>query len=82
MKTKSGNAKADDLRSYYDLRPLLRKGVMGKYAARVRQGTNIVRLDPDVAKAFGSDESVNEALHLVLRLRALSPSRRRAAATA
>lgn len=37
-------------------------GVRGKYAARYREGTNIVRLDDDVAAMFPSSEKVNEAL--------------------
>lgn len=43
-------------------------GVRGKYAARVAQGTNIVRLDPDVAELFPDSASVNEALRLLARL--------------
>ena len=42
-------------------------GVRGKYAAAYRRGTNLVRLAPDVAKVFRTDESVNEALRAVLR---------------
>lgn len=49
-------------------------GVRGKYAAAYRRGTNLVRLDPDVAKAFTTDESVNEALRAVLRAAAAIPS--------
>jgi len=30
----------------------VKKGVRGKYAERVREGTNIVVLDPDVAAEF------------------------------
>ncbi len=37
-------------------------GVRGKYAQRYREGTNIVRLDDDVAAMFPSSEKVNEAL--------------------
>lgn len=38
------------------------KGVRGKYAARYQEGTNIVRLDDDVAAMFPNSEEVNEAL--------------------
>ena len=38
------------------------KGVRGKCAKRVAQGTNLVLLDPDVAKAFPDAASVNETL--------------------
>jgi hypothetical protein len=35
---------------------------------RYRDGTNVVLLAPDVAKAFQTEEAVNEALRLVIRL--------------
>ena len=38
------------------------KGVRGKYAKRYAQGTNVVLLAPDVAKAFPTAEAVNESL--------------------
>ena len=38
------------------------KGIRGKYAKRYAQGTNIVRLDPDVYEYFPDQKSVNEAL--------------------
>jgi hypothetical protein len=41
----------------------------GKYAARMAAGSNIVRLDPDVAEAFPTCEAVNEALGKLLRAR-------------
>lgn len=43
-------------------------GVRGKYAQRYTQENNIVLLDPDVAQAFPTSESVNEALRLLMRL--------------
>ncbi len=58
----------DDLRPEYDLRQLLAGGVRGKYAERYSQGTNLVRLDPDVAEAFPDEKAVNGALRLVLQL--------------
>jgi hypothetical protein len=74
MKKNSRREKADDLRSEYDLRKLLKDGVQGKYADRFREGTKIVHLDQDVAKAFPSDKAVNEALRLVIQLRKLPRS--------
>ncbi|HEX9700782.1 MAG TPA: hypothetical protein VGD06_15100 [Acidobacteriota bacterium] len=44
-------------------------GVRGKYAGRYAASTNIVVLEPDVAEAFPSSDSVNAALREVLRLR-------------
>jgi hypothetical protein len=69
MKRKRKSEMDDELRPEYDLRELLRNGVQGKYAERYQGGTNLVLLDPDVAKAFANNsEAVNEALRLVIRL--------------
>ncbi len=58
---------ADELRAEYDLTQL--KGcVRGKYAARAKQGTNIILLAPDVAEIFHDDASVNEALRTLIRM--------------
>jgi len=38
------------------------KGIRGKYAAKYKAGTNVVLLDPDVAKVFKTPHSVNQAL--------------------
>ena len=38
------------------------KGVRGKYAKRFAAGSNVVVLDPDLAKVFPDSASVNEAL--------------------
>ena len=37
-------------------------GIRGKYARRYKQGSNVIVLDPDVAKVFPDKESVNESL--------------------
>lgn len=58
--------------------------VRGKYAKRIRESTNIVVLDPEVAKAFPNDEAVNKALRgLILEKRssAKSGSKRKSKAT-
>ena len=41
--------------------------VRGKYAKRIRESTNVVVLDPQVAKAFPNDEAVNSALRGLIR---------------
>jgi hypothetical protein len=64
----------EDLLPEYDFAQMA-GGVRGKYAAAYRRGTNLVRLDPDVAKAFTTDESVNDALRAMLRAAASTPSR-------
>lgn len=57
------------MRPEYDLKTLLKGGVRGKYVERYRAGTNLVRLAPDVARAFPTEEAVNEALRLVIKMR-------------
>jgi len=51
------------MRSEYDFS----KGVRGKYAQRYAEGTNVVLLEPDVAKEFPDAAAVNEALRQILR---------------
>ncbi len=55
---------ADEILPEYDLT----NGVRGKYAARYAEGTNLVRLDPDVAKVFPDSASVNEALRALVKI--------------
>jgi len=65
MKKASGKV-SDDLRPEYkrsDFGTLVR----GKYAHRVVDVTNVVVLDPKVAKAFPNDRAVNKALGGLLR---------------
>jgi hypothetical protein len=71
MKKTSKPRRRETMRPEYDFS----KGVRGKYATRFKAGSNIVVLDPDVAKEFGSAEAVNHALRSLLR--ALPPARRR-----
>ena len=47
-----------EMREEYDFS----KAERGKYAARYAQGTNVIVLDPDVAKKFKTSEEVNRAL--------------------
>ena len=68
MKKNNMSEIEDELRPEYDLRELLQGGVRGKYVDRFRAGTNLVLLDPDVAKAFPDEAAVNEALRMVIRL--------------
>lgn len=44
------------------------KGVRGKYAKRFARGTNLVVLQPDVAKMFPTSASVNEALRALAKV--------------
>ncbi len=38
------------------------------YVARYAEGTNLVRLDPDVAKVFPSSHAVNHALRALVQI--------------
>ena len=40
-------------------------GERGKYAKRFARGTNLVRLDPDVAALFTDSAAVNDALRTI-----------------
>ncbi len=57
---------ADVLRPEYDVSTLA-GGVRGKYYERARAGTNLVLLEPEIARAFPNSRAVNEALGLLLR---------------
>jgi hypothetical protein len=61
MKKSSKPKDGADMRDEYDFRG----GVRGKYAARFAKGTNVIVLDPDVAKVFPDAEAVNHALRLL-----------------
>ncbi len=67
MKKEARDELDDELREEYDFSQL-EGGVRGKYVDRYRTGTNLVLLDPDVAKAFPDDEAVNEALRLLIKI--------------
>jgi len=56
-----------ELNKEYDLSqlPIMPKG---RYGPERRVSKNLVLLEPDVAQAFPSDESVNEALRLVMKI--------------
>ena len=56
--------RTDDLRAEYDLTQL-QGGVRGKYYKQALAGTNLVLLEPDVARAFPESNSVNRALRLI-----------------
>ena len=57
----------DELRPEYDFD--YSKAVRGKYFNRLAvEGSNVVVLDPDIAKFFPDSASVNEALRSLLEL--------------
>ncbi len=63
------SSKKDELRREYSP-DLIKSGVRGKYAKRIREeGTNIVLIDPDLTSAFPSTKAVNDALRELLSRR-------------
>ena len=68
MKKRSLTEMKDELRPEYDLKTLLKSAKRNKYAARYREGTNLVLLAPDIAEAFPTEKAVNDALRLVIKL--------------
>lgn len=42
-------------------------GVRGKYARKYRRGSNVVVLDPDLAKRFPNSRAVNQALRTLVK---------------
>jgi len=54
----------NELRAEYDFS----EGQRGKYAARFKEGTRVVVLEPDVAAVFPTSEAVNAALRKVAGL--------------
>jgi hypothetical protein len=69
-KRSKGVSGRDSMRSEYDFHG----GARGKYAARYREGTNIVLLEPDVARVFPNARAVNRALRALLHV---VPTKRR-----
>jgi len=65
-RNRNGNL-GDNLRPEYDFD--YSKAVRGKYYRRLlKEGANVVVLEPDVAKAFRDSAAVNEALRSLLKV--------------
>ena len=62
MKRKPEPPDSEELVPEYDFRG----GLRGKYAGRYAEQTNVVVLDPDVARAFPTASEVNRALRTLL----------------
>ncbi len=58
MSQTTSNKQDPDMLDEYDFS----EGVRGKYAKRYHAGTNLIRLDDDVAEIFPDAKSVNDAL--------------------
>ncbi len=57
------------------------KGVRGEYHNRLKQGTNLAIIDPDLLDTFPDSESVNEALRSLKKIatRSAKPLQRKTA---
>ena len=58
MKKAPEQKNGSETRSEYDFS----RGVRGKYARRYAQGTNVIVIEPDVAKVFPNAAAVNDSL--------------------
>jgi hypothetical protein len=61
-----------EMRNHYDFTG----GVRGKYTRRYAEGTNVVVLDPDVARLFPNRDAVNETLRAVGQIVQIQERRR------
>jgi hypothetical protein len=64
---KKAEQTSDELRPEYK-REDFGHMVRGKYAKQVRESSNIVVLDPDIAEAFPNAQIVNQTLRRLLEL--------------
>ena len=76
-KTRDKKPAGDEMRPEYDLRG----GVRGKYYERYKQGSNVVLLEPDMAKLFLDSETVNETLRRYLSEHETPPRTKRGGLT-
>ncbi len=77
MKNSSRKSPPSNIAEEYDFSA----GVRGKYARRYAEGTNLVLLEPDIAKAFPTAKAVNSSLRTLIskvaRRRRLLPAKAR-----
>jgi hypothetical protein len=69
---KKETRKEDEMRAHYEFTG----GIRGKYARRYAEGTNVVVLDPDVAREFPNREIVNETLRALAQIVHIKERRR------
>jgi hypothetical protein len=73
---KAKETKRDELRPEYKRSDFPKGFVRGKYAGRLRESSNIVVLEPEVARAFPNQEAVNSALLSLIKIAARHSARR------
>jgi hypothetical protein len=64
MQNRNDGETDDDLLEEYDFS----EAEVGRYAERYARGTNLVLLDPDIAKVFPDSASVNRALRALAEI--------------
>jgi hypothetical protein len=65
---KDNTTHKDELRTEYKRSDFPKGFVRGKYAERLRASSNIVVLEPEVARAFPNQEAVNRALLSLIQI--------------
>ena len=71
MKKSDKRKTNDEMRAHYDFSG----GVRGKHHKRFSEGTNLVLLEPDVAKVFKSADAVNNALRGLIEIAGKIPAK-------
>jgi len=61
---KKTRSRSSEIQSEYDFS----RGARGKYSWRFAEGSNVIVLDPDVARVFPSSVAVNRSLRKLARL--------------
>jgi len=64
---KKAKPSSHELRAEYT-RSDFKKLERGKYYERVKENSNVVVLDPEVAAVFPNSDAVNEALHSLMKV--------------
>lgn len=59
------NSDEDSMRDEYDFS----LGIRGKYIERLKEGSNVVLISPELSERFPTEAAVNEALRELLRIR-------------
>jgi hypothetical protein len=65
---KANQTVKDELRAEYKRSDFPKGFVRGKYAKRLRESSNVVVLEPEVARAFPNQEAVNSALLSLIQI--------------
>lgn len=71
MKKVRKTNRSGKMRKEYDFS----RGVRGKYADRYARASNVVVLDPDVARLFPDSDSVNRALRALAQVAPRRPAK-------